>query len=66
MQMMAATLRFEQHREAGVLGDLDGPDGVHDHGHVQRHEFFREVESCALAYQGRRDNVQGVTETAAK
>ena len=40
----AISIGLEQHGEAGVLGDPDGPDRVHDHGHVQRH-----VEIRALA-----------------
>jgi hypothetical protein len=41
MELMAAALGLEQHREAGVLGDPDGPDRVHDHGHVQGMSFPR-------------------------
>ena len=37
VQAMAAALRLEQHREGGVLGDLDRPDRVHHDDDVERH-----------------------------
>ena len=37
MQPVPAARGFQQHREGGVLGNLDMGDGVHHHDDVQRH-----------------------------
>jgi len=51
MQGMAAALGFQQQREAGVLGDLDGADGIHQHGDRARHRVLRNATASSMRGQ---------------
>jgi len=37
VQPVAAPLGLQQHGEGGILGDLDGSDGIHHDDDVERH-----------------------------